>query len=157
MRTGECKWWMDGGGWGWGGGLGGAQGVERLNVSTWLVIRSDYHRLTAPTGRHPWLLRLPPLLPLKRVRECKQEGERESLWEGRCVRLCVYICVWDESAVDEPQTDPAPSPLLTSAAQYPARAQGGTSSGAVCKTTPWEERASGRGRGLVRSDWDAMR
>lgn len=32
---------------------GGEGGVERLNVSTWLVIQSDYHRLTAPTGRHP--------------------------------------------------------------------------------------------------------
>lgn len=32
---------------------GGEGGVERLNVSTWLVIQCDYHRLTAPTGRHP--------------------------------------------------------------------------------------------------------
>lgn len=31
---------------------GGGEGV-RLNVSTWLVIQSDYRRLTAPTGRHP--------------------------------------------------------------------------------------------------------
>lgn len=34
----------------WGGGRGGAWG-ERLNVSTWLLIQSDYHRLTAPTSR----------------------------------------------------------------------------------------------------------
>lgn len=39
--------WVEGG-----GGRGGA-GAERLNVSTWLLIQSDYHRLTAPTGRHP--------------------------------------------------------------------------------------------------------
>lgn len=32
---------------------GGVEGVERLNVSTWLIIQSDYRCLTAPTGRHP--------------------------------------------------------------------------------------------------------
>lgn len=48
----------------------GVRGVDRLNVSTWLVIQSDYHRLTAPTGRHPH--RLPSLaspLLLKSVSE----------------------------------------------------------------------------------------
>lgn len=87
---------MDGAGRG-----GGVGGVERLNVSTWLVIQSDYHCLTAPTGCHPRLLSLPPL---KSVREWKRERE-ETL---------ACVCVWDESAVDEPQTDP---PHLTSATQ----------------------------------------
>lgn len=86
---------------------GGEGGVERLNVSTWLVIQCDYHRLTAPTGRHPWLLRLASELPLKCAREWKRE--RGEAW----------LCVWDESAVDEPQTDltPTPQPHITNATQ----------------------------------------
>lgn len=64
-----------------GGGEGGVEGVERLNVSTWLVIQSDYHRLTAPTGRHPRLLSLPSPLPLK------SESERER--GDACLCVCV--------------------------------------------------------------------
>lgn len=51
-----------------GGGVG-CEGVDRLNVSTWLVIQSDYHRLTAPTGRHP------PRLPEPGVSSASQECE----------------------------------------------------------------------------------
>lgn len=71
-----------------GGGGGGVEGVERLNVSTWLVIQSDYHRLTAPTGRHPRLLSLPSLHCLSRVRE--SESQRGG---GALARVCVYVCV----------------------------------------------------------------
>lgn len=50
-------------------GCEGVEGVDRLNVSTWLVIQSDYHRLTAPTGRHPRLHSPASPLPLKSVSE----------------------------------------------------------------------------------------
>ncbi len=78
-----------------GGGEGGVEGVERLNVSTWLVIQSDYHRLTAPTGRHPRLLSLPSLLPLK------SESEREKR------RLPVCVCVrWVSSGWGSDRPNP---------------------------------------------------
>ena len=106
----------DGGG---GGGGGGVEGVERLNVSTWLVIQSDYHRLTAPNGRHPRLLSLPSLHCLSRVRE--SESQRGGGGAGRlpvCVCVCVCVCERDESAVDGSQTDPArPHPYLARATQ----------------------------------------
>ena len=101
----------DGGG---GGGGGGVEGVERLNVSTWLVIQSDYHRLTAPNGRHPRLLSLPSLHCLSRVRE--SESQRGGGGAGRlpvCVCVCVCVCVYVREMSQQwmglRQTQPAPT------------------------------------------------
>lgn len=58
---------------------GGAE-RERLDVSTWLIIQSDYPCLAAGTGRP---LSTPSLLPL---------------WTSR------HLSGWDDSAEDQPQT-----------------------------------------------------
>lgn len=91
-----------------GGAEVGAEG-ERLNVSTWLVIQSDYHRLTAPTGRHPRLLSLPSPLPLQSARECKRETQTDRL---ASVRVCVCVMMgWVSSGwAPDRQTDTAPTP-----------------------------------------------
>lgn len=67
----------------WGGGRGGAWG-ERLNVSTWLLIQSDYHRLTAPTSRRlPDSSARPPARSLLRVAGSESVHYREARGEGR--------------------------------------------------------------------------
>lgn len=67
----------------WGGGRGGARG-ERLNVSTWLLIQSDYHRLTAPTSRRlPDSSARPPARSLLRVAGSESVHYREARGEGR--------------------------------------------------------------------------
>lgn len=112
-----------------GGGRGGAGG-ERLNVSTWLLIQSDYHRLTAPTGRHPWLLRLQPPLPLQSAGEWKRalQGDRESRGDSR---LSVCVCdrvrwVSSGGVSDKPPPQPLRLPSPFTIAALP-RARGGTS------------------------------
>lgn len=60
------------------------QNRKKLDVSTWLVIQSDYHRLMAPTGRHPRLLSSLSPLPLQSMRAWKRDT---------C--LCVCECEWD--------------------------------------------------------------
>ncbi|KAI9518558.1 hypothetical protein NQZ68_035928 [Dissostichus eleginoides] len=77
-------------------------------VELWLM-ESDYHCLTAPTGRHPRVL---SLRCLSRVRESESEREGRHL----------PVCVCDESAVDESHSD-RPLPNLRSSTQ----GTGGTS------------------------------
>lgn len=60
---------------------------ERLNVSTWLLIQSDYHRLTAPTSHRPDS----SACSLLRVRA--SERYRETRREGRETPASVCVCV----------------------------------------------------------------
>lgn len=125
---------------------------ERLNVSTWLLIQSDYHRLTALTSRRPDSF----ACSLLGVAGSESEHYRQTRREGRetpaSVSVCVCVCatVRDESAVDESQTDKQPLlPHLGGAAQGTR----GHIPGAACKTTPCAQETAGGGCSQPSRHW----